>query len=141
MFGMFDQEQLMSPGLMKRAMGIVTITLAVMAVLLGLQALDQLLFKFQVLGALKTLAIAIAAPASIWLLLRYLGEILLAQHRLNDRLTILTESLREQSAPTRPAPPSTRPEDATIDTQTSTVSKDADTEAADKAGDDNAQED
>ena len=98
MRGIFDQEQLMSPDLLKTATWVLSLALIAVAGLIFLQALGTL-FTGKPFTALLQVATGGALPLAIWLIVRQLGEMLLAQHRLNDRLTILTEAIRGGNAP------------------------------------------
>ncbi len=108
MRGMLDQDQILSPSLLKSATWVLTLLLVVFGALMLLQSLWMVLTKFAILSALKTAAIGVGGPLAVWLVVRQLGELLMAQHRLNDRLTVLSETLREnrepQSATAEPAP-------------------------------------
>mgnify|MGYP000256188547 CR=1 FL=1 len=99
---LFDKDQVMSADTIKSATFILSALLAALAVTVILKALGSL-FSGHFFSALVQLAGGLGVPLAIWLIVRLLSETLMAQHRLNDRLTVLTQTLREQREET-PAP-------------------------------------
>lgn len=98
MRGMLDQDQILSPSLLKSATWVLTLLLAVIAALMLLSAIGYL-FTGKFFNMLMSAAFGVGGPLTVWLIVRQLGEILLAQHRMNDRLTVLGDALREDREP------------------------------------------
>lgn len=102
MRGLIDTDQLMSPGLLKSATALLSVLLSAVAAIVLLKALGSL-FQWRPVTALLQVAAGLSVPLSIWLVIRLLSENLNAQLRLTDRLTILTEAMREDRQPVSPA--------------------------------------
>jgi hypothetical protein len=92
MRGPLDPEQLLSPELLKSANTLLSVCLVVIA---GLGVLASLgaLFTLDIGDAIVKLAGAITLPLTIWLIVRLLSEILMAQQAINERLTLLNENV------------------------------------------------
>ena len=107
MRGLFDKDQVLSADTIKSATMILSALLAALAATVILQALGSL-FGGRFFTALVQVAGGLGVPLAIWLIVRLLSETLMAQHRLNDRLTVLTQTLREQREDA-PAPAPSKP--------------------------------
>ncbi len=92
MRGPIDPEQLLSPGMLKSANTLLTVCLAALSAMGMLHAIGHL-FKWRPFTALLVAAAALAIPLAIWMIVRLLSEGLAAQHSLNERITLLNESL------------------------------------------------
>lgn len=92
---LLNQDRAMSIGLAKGAVGIIGIAFAITSLAIIILGISTLLGG----NLLPGLVQIIGGPAlllSIYMLLRLLIEILLASHRSNDRLSIVTDAMREQ---------------------------------------------
>ncbi|KDA03552.1 hypothetical protein [Hyphomonas oceanitis] len=92
-----DQDRPMTLGAVKLATAILGLAL-LMAALFVLFGALLALFKGHVIMALTRLAFGFALIIFLFVTVRLLGEILAALHRLNDRLAILGDDIRN---PTR----------------------------------------
>ncbi|MFC7292511.1 hypothetical protein [Hirschia litorea] len=92
MRGPLDPEQLLSPGMLKSANTLLTVCLAALAAMGLLRALWSLL-TWNPFTAIFQAGLAIAIPLSLWMIVRLLSESLAAQHNLNERITLLNETL------------------------------------------------
>lgn len=91
----FDQDKSLSLGVIRQAAGAFSLLLAAAAVLAILRGLGRFLTGHFIGGLAETLA-ALVVLGFLFLVVRLLTELLAAQHRLNDRLTVLGEDLRAQ---------------------------------------------
>lgn len=89
----FDQDRPMTLGAVKLATAILGFGLVGSGVLVLLSSLLTLL-NGHPLMALAGLVIGLSALAFLFIAVRLLGEILAALHRLNDRITILGDDIR-----------------------------------------------
>ncbi|KCZ91869.1 hypothetical protein [Hyphomonas johnsonii] len=89
----FDQDRPMTLGAVKMATAILGIALAAAAVLILIGVIITL-FKGKLLIALTQLVLGFAGLIFLFVTVRLLGEILAALHRLNDRLAILGDDIR-----------------------------------------------
>jgi hypothetical protein len=89
----FDQDRPMTLGAVKLATAILGIGLVVSGLLVLLSALLTL-FNGHPLMALTKLVIGVSVLAFLFITVRLLGEILAALHRLNDRIVILGDDIR-----------------------------------------------
>jgi hypothetical protein len=104
MRGLWDNEQPLSPSLLKSALALVAGFLAALAavnVLMGVGAI----FAGHYGSALVQFTGGLAIPFAIWLALRMLADMLILQHRSLDRFNAMTGV--ESSAPV-PAPEAAR---------------------------------
>jgi hypothetical protein len=99
----FDQDRPMTLGAVKVATAVLGLALLMAAVLILVSALITL-FKGHVLTAVSELVAGLALVIFLFVTVRLLGEILAALHRLNDRLAILGDDIRNpRRAATSPA--------------------------------------
>lgn len=77
----------------KHATGILSVLFLVSAVFMVLSGLGKI-FSGHFFGGLSYIAISLSVLGFLFLVVRLLGELLAAMHRLNDRLTILGDDLR-----------------------------------------------
>ena len=98
-----DQDRPMTLGAVKLATAILGLAL-LMAVLFVLFGALMALFNGHVIMALTRLAFGFALIIFLFVTVRLLGEILAALHRLNDRLAILGDDIRNPRHPA-PTPP------------------------------------
>ena len=106
----------MSPSLIKPATWLLSVVLAAAGGIVIVQALGTL-FSGRPFTALLQVAAGVALPLTLWLIVRLLSEILLAHHRMSDRLSVLTEALREKRVPPSATSVRTEPQAAAaIDT-------------------------
>lgn len=96
MRNLLDPDQMLSPGRIRTATIVLTFFLAAAAGLMTLTALWTLLSSFKLGAALFQFVFGVGAPLAVWIIVRVLSEMLLAQHRLNDRLSVIAEQLSEQ---------------------------------------------
>ena len=102
----FDQDRPMTLGAVKLATAILGLALLAAGLLVLLNA-SVSLFQGHPLVALTKLVVGLVAVIFLFVTVRLLGEILAALHRLNDRLAILGDDIRNpRRATTRPADPS-----------------------------------
>ncbi len=92
MRGPLDPEQLLSPGMLKSANTLLTVCMAALAAMGLLRALWSLL-TWNPFTAIFQAGLAIAIPLSLWMIVRLLSEMLAAQHSLNERITLLNETI------------------------------------------------
>ena len=95
----FDQDRAMSLSTVKRAIGIVGIFLALTAALVVLTGLGRI-FSGDILAGAGRIVATLAMTGFMYVILRLGGEILLALHRLNDRLYLVGDDLRQQRVST-----------------------------------------
>ena len=93
----FDSSRAMSLSSVKMATFLLGALLAVASFLILLLGLGEIFAGRVFAGVLQIVASA-ALFAFCFLVVRLLGELLAALHRLNDRLTILGDDLRSQRA-------------------------------------------
>ncbi|MEQ9436575.1 hypothetical protein [Hyphomonas sp.] len=89
----FDQDRPMTLGAVKLGTAILGIGLVVSGLMVLLSALFTL-FNGHPLMALTKLVIGVSVLVFLFITVRLLGEILAALHRLNDRLAILGDDIR-----------------------------------------------
>ncbi|MEM8919927.1 MAG: hypothetical protein AAGB25_01070 [Pseudomonadota bacterium] len=109
MRGLWDQDQVMSASMIRSATLLLGALLAAIAAISVLGALGSL-FSGRFFTFLVQIAGGLGIPLAIWLIVRLLSEGVMAQHRLSDRLTILTDVLNEQrtAATAEPAKPAAK---------------------------------
>lgn len=91
----FDQDKSLSLGAMRQAAGVFNLLLAAVAFLAVLKGLGRL-FTGHIFGAFIEILGAFVVLGFLFLVVRLLTELVAAQHRLNDRLTVLGDDLRSQ---------------------------------------------
>lgn len=102
----FDQDRPMTLGAVKMATALLGIALLAAGLLVLLNASISL-FQGHPLVALTKLVVGFVAVIFLFVTVRLLGEILAALHRLNDRLAILGDDIRNPRRVTAtPADPS-----------------------------------
>ncbi|MEE9380761.1 MAG: hypothetical protein V3V03_05085 [Hyphomonadaceae bacterium] len=103
---LLNQERALSPALVRTAMTVMSLLFAGLALLVVLQGLGTL-FGGALLAGLTQIIGGLAILFALYLVMRLLAEILMALHRLNDRMTILGDTVREQreEAPKSSTPP------------------------------------
>ncbi|MBU1288876.1 MAG: hypothetical protein KJ871_14260 [Alphaproteobacteria bacterium] len=98
-----DQDRPMTLGAVKLATAILGLAL-LMAALFVLFGALMALFNGHVIMALTRMAFGFALIIFLFVTVRLLGEILAALHRLNDRLAILGDDIRNLRHPAPPPP-------------------------------------
>ena len=91
----FDHDKNLNLGAVRQAAGIFSLLLGITALLAVLRGLGRL-FTGHILGAFTETLGAFVVLGFLFLVVRLLTELLAAQHRLNDRLTVLGDDLRAQ---------------------------------------------
>ena len=89
----FDQDRAMTLSAVKHATGLVSVLFLVAAALIVLAGLGRI-FGGHIFGGLSYIVLGLSGVGFFYLVIRLLGELLAALHRLNDRLTILGDDLR-----------------------------------------------
>lgn len=100
---LLNQDRAMSPALVRAGTTLFTVLLLALGVFIVLGSLGNL-FSGRVISALVQLTGGAAALVFSFLVVRLLGEMLMALHRLNDRLTVLGDDLRDQREPATAKP-------------------------------------
>jgi hypothetical protein len=115
MRGLWDQEQTLTPALLKSAMLLLGVLLGVLAAANVVVAL-RLLIGGAWISAIAQLASGLAVPFAIWLGVRILLDVLTLQHRSLDRFEAISEGLTlldpQGPAAAQAAAPPTRPADS-----------------------------
>ncbi|WP_373004521.1 hypothetical protein [Hyphomonas sp.] len=102
----FDQDRPMTLGAVKMATSMLGLALLAAGLLVLLNASISL-FQGHLFVALTKLVVGFVAVVFLFVTVRLLGEILAALHRLNDRLAILGDDIRNpRRVTTAPADPS-----------------------------------
>lgn len=110
---LLNQDRALSPALIKTGVFFLGILLAALSVFVILMALGTL-FSGSIIPAFIQAAAGLSIALFAFLVVRLLSEILMAMHRLNDRMTILSDDLRtvrDEPAPARKAPKTTAKKD------------------------------
>ncbi|MBR9808244.1 MAG: hypothetical protein GYB49_13590 [Alphaproteobacteria bacterium] len=92
---LFDQDRAMTLGAVKQATAILAVIFFIAAVFAVLSGLGWI-FKGHIFTGLSRIVASFAVLGFMYVVVRFLGEILAASHRLNDRLSILGDDLRSQ---------------------------------------------
>lgn len=106
---LFGQDRAISPATVRGATQVIgalfvaCIGLIVLQVLLGAFSMDASGAVRRVLTALMQIGFATGFLLSLYMIVRLLGEGLMAQQRLQDRLTILTDELSSVRTANTPA--------------------------------------
>jgi hypothetical protein len=106
---LFGQDRAISPATVRGATQIIgglfvaCIGLIVLQVLLGALGMDASGVVRRVLTALMQIGLGAGLLLAIYMIVRLLGEGLMAQQRLQDRLTILTDELSSIRTANTPA--------------------------------------
>ena len=90
MRGLWDNEQLLSPALLRSALAMVGVFLALTAAVMLIIAVASVAAGNYVAAAMQ-LAAGIALPFGIWLGLRILADLLVVLNRSHDRLQSIVE--------------------------------------------------
>lgn len=93
MLDLFNLDRPLSPALARAGVAALGALLAVLAALTLLAALGNL-FSGRILAGLVQLVGGVAVLLFTYLVARLLSEVVLALHRLNDRLTVMSDDLR-----------------------------------------------
>ncbi len=104
MRGLWDNEQPISPSLLRSALALVGGFLALCSAVMLFLAVGSVVAKLYVVAAFQV-TMGIAVPFSIWLGLRMLADMLVALNRSHDRLEAIEEALTGRLAPAAPRPP------------------------------------
>ncbi len=102
----FDQDRAMTLGAVKLATAILSIIFLIGAVFALLSGLGWV-FRGHVFTGLARIVASFSVLGFFYLVVRLLGECLAALHRLNDRLSILGDDLRNPRAAAPPSAPRT----------------------------------
>jgi hypothetical protein len=104
MRGLWDNEQPISPSLLRSALALVGGFLALCSAVTLFLAVGSVVGKFYLIAAFQV-TLGIAIPFSLWLGLRMLADMLVALNRSHDRLEAIEEALTGRIAPAvqRPA--------------------------------------
>jgi hypothetical protein len=103
MRGLWDNEQPVSPSLLRSALALVGGFLALTTAVILIVAVGNVIAGNYVAAALQVAA-GIALPFAIWLGLRMLADILVVLNRSHDRLEGIEDALAARAAPAhRPA--------------------------------------
>ena len=107
MRGLWDNEQPVSPSLLRSALALAGGFLALTSVVMLFLAVGSVVAEHYVVAGLQ-LAFGIALPFAIWLGLRMMADILVVLNRSHDRLGGIEVALTGRAAPApRPAHPNT----------------------------------
>lgn len=90
---LFDQGRAMSPALIRTGIGLLGALLGVAAAIVFLQGLGNVLSFNAPLTGIVQISGGLGVLLAVYLIVRLLGEAVLALHRLNDRLTVLSSDL------------------------------------------------
>lgn len=104
MRGLWDNEQPISPSLLRSALALVGGFLALTSAVMLFLAVGSVVAKFYLIAALQV-AFGIAVPFAVWLGLRMLADILVALNRSHDRLEAIEEQLGGRITSAAPRPP------------------------------------
>jgi hypothetical protein len=104
MRGLWDNEQPVSPSLLRSALALAGGFLALTSAVILIVAVGNVIAGNYVAAALQVAA-GIALPFAIWLGLRMLADILVVLNRSRDRLEGIEEALAGRAAPAAPARP------------------------------------
>ncbi|MEO0882327.1 MAG: hypothetical protein AAFY34_06300 [Pseudomonadota bacterium] len=110
---LFDQGRAMSPGLIRSGTGMLGALLGVAGVIVLLQGLGNILSFSAPLTGIVQISGGFGILLAVYLIVRLLSEVVLALHRLNDRLTVLSADLSATraagAAPAEPVKPDPKP--------------------------------
>lgn len=107
MRGLWDNEQPVSPNLLRSALALAGGFLALCSAVALFLAVGSILRQFYLIAAFQV-ALGIAVPFSLWVGLRMLADMLVVMHRSHDRLAGIEEALTSRAAPAlRPVHPNT----------------------------------
>ena len=106
---LLNQDRALSPALVRTAMTIMSLLFAGLGLLVVLQGFGTL-FGGAFLAGLTQIIGGLAILFALYLVMRLLAEILMALHRMNDRLTVLSDDLRDKrDGPEKPAQATRKP--------------------------------
>jgi len=112
----FEQDRAISPSTVRTATQIIggllaaCVALVILQALLGAFGMDATGIVRRVLTAFMQIGFVTGVLLSLYMIVRLLGEGLMAQQRLNDRMTILTDELSSiRTANTPAAKPARKP--------------------------------
>jgi hypothetical protein len=98
MRGLWDNEQPVSPGLLRSALALAGGFLALTSIVMLVLAVGSVLAGHYVVAGLQV-AFGIAAPFAIWLGLRMMADMLVMLHRSHDRLEGIEDALARRATP------------------------------------------
>lgn len=98
MRGVWENEKLLSPALLRSALGMVGVFLALSSAVMLVIAVASVAAGFYAAAAMQ-LAAGIALPFGIWLGLRMLADMLIVLHRSQERLEMIVQLAGGQPAP------------------------------------------
>jgi hypothetical protein len=98
MRGLWDNEQPVSPSLLRSALALAGGFLALTSVVMLFLAVGSVVAEHYVVAGLQ-LAFGIALPFAIWLGLRMMADILVVLNRSHDRLSGIEDALTGRAAP------------------------------------------
>ena len=90
MRGVWENEKLLSPALLRSALGMVGVFLALSSAVMLVIAVASVAAGFYAAAAMQ-LAAGIALPFGIWLGLRMLADMLIVLHRSQERLEMIVQ--------------------------------------------------
>jgi len=98
MRGLWDNEQPLSPALLRSALALLGVFLAITAIVMLIISVASVANSNYAAAAMQ-LAAGIALPFGIWLGLRILADMLIVTHRSHDRMQALEEVLSARAVP------------------------------------------
>ena len=93
---LLNQDRALSPALVRSAMTILSLLFAALALLVIGQGFGTMMGGAPFAGLTQIIG-GLAILFSLYLVMRLLAEILMALHRLNDRLAVLGDDMRDKS--------------------------------------------
>lgn len=107
---LFNQDRPMSPALIRSGTALLGGLFAIAAIFIVLQGFGNLFSLRTFLTGLFQLTGGLGLLLSLYLIVRLLGEAVMAMHRMNDRLTVMAMDLgNTRSAAVSPAEPDPKP--------------------------------
>lgn len=106
MRGLWDNEQPVSPSLLRSALALAGGFLALCSAVALFLAVGSILRQFYLIAAFQV-ALGIAIPFSLWVGLRMLADMLVVLNRSHDRLAGIEDALVARVAAPRPVHPGT----------------------------------
>lgn len=129
---LLNQNRPLSPASLQMGTTVMTLLFGVAAVLIFLFGFLNLLRPGTFLTGLLQIAGGLGFLLAVILIVRLLVESVMAQHRLNDRLVILTDALASRRAPMPEAAPA-KPASKPVARKTKSAAKPAQTDSPSKA--------
>ncbi len=106
MRGLWDNEQPVSPNLLRSALALAGGFLALCSAVALFLAVGSILRQFYLIAAFQV-ALGIAVPFSLWVALRMLADVLVVLNRSHDRLAGIEDALTARVVAPRPVHPNT----------------------------------